>query len=207
MSTDIQNSPSERPAFTGRRPVVDSSGHVVGVESFSVAPLPAEIITMIFGKFSVRYMKKWADEIASVGDEDALRGEWRRELAGSDLKSIKWALENLPEFPPNCAQFRAIVRRAPSQSHQEAPPPKRGKLTDAERDALSMLKGRVRGISMENERARIEALKKQGIVSEAVACSCATIPLDVLPPGMRNDISGGKVNYFDKANRRQANVR
>jgi hypothetical protein len=56
----------------------------------------------------------------------ATKAHWARELAGyaNHLEAIAYALENLPEQPPNLPAFKAICRRAPAKQVPRLESPK-----------------------------------------------------------------------------------
>jgi hypothetical protein len=59
-------------------------------------------------------------------DVAAVKTSWGHELDGysQHLNPLAWALENLPERPPNVIEFRSLCRRAPSTEVPALPEPK-----------------------------------------------------------------------------------
>lgn len=51
-----------------------------------------------------------------------LTSEWLQFLGSVTPGQVKWALANLPEYPPNATQFRDLCWKAPVTAF-EAPPP------------------------------------------------------------------------------------
>ncbi|TXH53680.1 MAG: hypothetical protein E6Q97_12610 [Desulfurellales bacterium] len=87
--------------------------------------LPINTIDRLFHRLSATYGSAWnrmweAMEIIDV------KTAWAHELSGfaNNLHAIAWALENLPEMPPNVIQFRALARRAPVPELPRLPEPK-----------------------------------------------------------------------------------
>lgn len=71
-------------------------------------------------------------------DVTTVKSVWGDELSGyaNRLEPIAWALENLPESPPNAIQFRNICRRMPIPEAPRLPAPK----ADPERVAAELAK-------------------------------------------------------------------
>ena len=77
-------------------------------------PVNSNTIDWIFGRMCVRYGAAWAAKWGGA-DLDAVRDDWREELARCSRESILYAMGYLPlDFPPTVAQFHAICLRAPS---------------------------------------------------------------------------------------------
>ena len=76
--------------------------------------LPIKAVDRIFLRLLATYGTEFSGRYAGVQDGD-LKSMWAHELAGfaSDLPSIAWALENLPERCPNAIAFRNLCRQAP----------------------------------------------------------------------------------------------
>lgn len=57
---------------------------------------------------------------------EQMRGHWAQELGGyvSHPEALAYALDNLPEQPPNLPQFKAICRRAPAKQVPRLEAPK-----------------------------------------------------------------------------------
>ena len=76
--------------------------------------LPLQAVERLFARLSATYGRDFTSKFEGV-DANAVKSSWAHELANfaSDLPSIAWALEHLPERAPNVIEFRAIARRAP----------------------------------------------------------------------------------------------
>lgn len=90
--------------------------------------LPTEAIDRLFQRLGATYGRAWTAQWDGVPIND-VKAAWAHELAGyeKNLKTIAWALENLPERCPNVIEFRnlcrlAPVKEAPQLSHQKADP-------------------------------------------------------------------------------------
>lgn len=87
--------------------------------------LPASWVDNLFARLGVRYgdsfTRQWQD-----ADPAAVKRDWAEVLAGFEQHpdSIAYALENLPDRPPNAQQFRAICRNAPPPVVKQLPAPK-----------------------------------------------------------------------------------
>ena len=87
--------------------------------------LPIKAVDRIFLRLLATYGTEFSGRYAGVQDGD-LKSMWAHELAGfaSDLPSIAWALENLPERCPNAIAFRNLCRQAPRAEVPQLPEPK-----------------------------------------------------------------------------------
>ena len=87
--------------------------------------LPIKAVDRIFLRLLATYGTEFSGRYAGVQDGD-LKSMWAHELAGfaSDLPSIAWALENLPERCPNAIAFRNLCRQAPRADVPQLPEPK-----------------------------------------------------------------------------------
>lgn len=90
--------------------------------------LPIQAVDRLFDRLAATYGAAWDRSLgaAPLGD---VKAAWAHELSGfaKQLKSIAWALENLPETVPNVIAFRNHCRRAPVRDtprieHQPASP-------------------------------------------------------------------------------------
>ena len=86
--------------------------------------LPIKAVDRIFLRLLATYGTEFSGRYAGVQDGD-LKSMWAHELAGfaSDLASIAWALENLPERCPNVIEFRNLCRQAPRAAEPQLPAP------------------------------------------------------------------------------------
>ena len=198
MTHEVQVSGApERPAFSGRRPLIDS-GRVVGVEAFAVPPIPPELVDQVFAKFGLRYTKRWAEEVAEI-DLGELRDEWRRQLAGFDLRAIRWALDCLPDSrPPTVGEFRALCRTWPGRPSEPEKMPARHRPPREIAEAMRAIVQR----NMDAKQAQREADRRERLGVEAGLLRSATmIPATKLPPGMRDAVQSGELKYWDKNDR------
>jgi hypothetical protein len=83
-------------------------------------------IDRIFDRLSSTYGKPFLDLYAGTPMGD-VKTAWAHELAPfatrAGLSAIAWALDNLPERPPNAVQFRNLCRQAPAQPAPRLPEP------------------------------------------------------------------------------------
>lgn len=77
--------------------------------------LPAKVVDRLFERLTATYGNQWLRMWNGIPVNDA-KSAWAHELSGfgSNLESLAWALENLPESPPNVIQFRNLARLAPA---------------------------------------------------------------------------------------------
>lgn len=87
-------------------------------------PLPA--IDRIFDRLATAYGRQFTDLYAGV-DPASVKTTWSYELAAfasnAGLRRIAWALDNLPERPPNVIAFRNLCRQAPAPEAPALPTP------------------------------------------------------------------------------------
>lgn len=76
-------------------------------------PLPA--IDRLFDRLTATYGRDFTSKYEGL-DMNAVKSSWAHELSGyeKNLRAIAWALETLPERPPNVIAFRALCRMAPA---------------------------------------------------------------------------------------------
>lgn len=76
--------------------------------------LPIEAVDRLFSRLAATYGAAW-DRARGTAPVSDWKSAWGYELGGftDDLKSIAWALENLPERCPNVIEFRNICRLSP----------------------------------------------------------------------------------------------
>lgn len=75
--------------------------------------IPVALLDQILGRLSVRYGQQWAYLWEGVLPEH-VRADWASVLRNVDPAGVAYALDNLPEKPPNASQFVALCRRAPA---------------------------------------------------------------------------------------------
>lgn len=77
--------------------------------------LPTKVVDRLFERLTATYGNQWLRMWSGIPVNDA-KSAWSHELSGfaSNLESLAWALENLPESPPNVIQFRNLARLAPA---------------------------------------------------------------------------------------------
>lgn len=92
--------------------------------------LPIRVIDRIFERLSATYGSPFLAMWRDIPIE-AVKAAWAHELAGfaDRLDSLGWALDHLPERPPNAIEFRNLARTAPPPPEPElqlpAPNPQR----------------------------------------------------------------------------------
>lgn len=82
------------------------------------------IFDRLMATYGNDFMRRWEGQ-----DALAIKACWAHELAGyagdrERMLPIAWALENLPEKPPNVIEFRSLCRRAPPPDMPRLPEPK-----------------------------------------------------------------------------------
>ena len=87
--------------------------------------LPTKAIDRLFERLAATYGASWTRMWGDVPMLD-VKASWAHELAGfsSNLQSVAWGLENLPERCPNVIEFRNLCRRAPEPELPRLPEPK-----------------------------------------------------------------------------------
>lgn len=90
--------------------------------------LPLTAIDRIFDRLTAAYGRQFLDLYAGV-DPASVKTAWGYELSAfasaAGLRRIAWALDNLPERPPNVVAFRNLCRQAPAPADPQplpAPP-------------------------------------------------------------------------------------
>lgn len=90
-------------------------------------PMPLKAIDRLFDRLSATYGKQFAEMYAGL-DIQSVKTTWAMELdhwgTEEGLKAVAWALENLPDHPPNPIQFKRLVRSAPAPEVPRLPEPK-----------------------------------------------------------------------------------
>lgn len=76
--------------------------------------LSIKVIDRLFERLGATYGASWSKMWADVPLVD-VKTTWAHELSGfaTHLQDLAWALENLPERPPNVIEFRNLCRKAP----------------------------------------------------------------------------------------------
>lgn len=82
--------------------------------------LSPQVVDRLFDRLTATYGRDFTSKFEGV-EPAAIRTLWAHELGSYNdrLRCIAWALENLPERPPNVIEFRGLCRRAPGP--EEAP--------------------------------------------------------------------------------------
>jgi len=77
--------------------------------------LPSHVVDRLFARLQATYGRDFTSKFEGV-ETNAVKSSWAHELAGfaSQLESLAWALENLPERAVNVIEFRNLARRAPA---------------------------------------------------------------------------------------------
>jgi hypothetical protein len=99
--------------------------------------LPLKAVDRLFDRLIATYGRDFSSKWEGL-DQAAIKTSWSHELYGftSNLGSLAWALENLPERAPNVIEFRNLARRAPATPEKQLPAPK----ADPERVAAELAK-------------------------------------------------------------------
>lgn len=102
-------------------------------------------VERIFARLLVRYGASWLRMWEGV-PMDAVKADWGNALARIAHNSpdrIRYALEYLPDQPPNLGQFMALCNRAPTREAARIPAPA-GKPRDVDMQRLAELAERLR---------------------------------------------------------------
>jgi len=80
-------------------------------------------IDRLFERMGLTYGKSWLDLWAGIPIND-VKTQWAHELSSFNdhLDMVAWALEHLPERPPNVIQFKNLCRQAPKPEPLQALP-------------------------------------------------------------------------------------
>lgn len=180
--------------------------------SHPASSLPERWVQRIFATMRATYGaafdRQWecpagtdpADHIA------AMLEHWGRELRGyqQNAQAIAYALENLPEHPPNLIEFRALCRRRPDgdQKLLEAPrvPPAKmleavssiarpEKKDDYKQWARDMREREKSGahLTLAQRAMWKTALENDFGSGDGQAVAFTPIPAEILPPAMRQE--------------------
>lgn len=90
-------------------------------------PLPLPVIDLVFNRLAAIFGRQFFDLYADL-DPATVKTAWGHELAvfgdtEAGMERIWWALDNLPDRPPNAVQFRNLCRQAPVVQPQPLPAP------------------------------------------------------------------------------------
>lgn len=89
--------------------------------------LSPEAIDHIFKRLAVTYLAAW-DRFVGATPVNDVKTIWAHDLGEFGLNNVSkrrilWALENLPERPPNAIEFKRLCRQAPMMPDAALPPP------------------------------------------------------------------------------------
>ena len=167
-------------------------------------PLPTSWVEHLFAKLAIRYgaafLRQWPD-----ADPTIVKADWAEVLEGFDGQSLAYGLRYLPATPPNALQFRDICRRSPvaEAPRLEGPEPvadpgrvraivarlkdRPDDMTPAQRCAVYIRQvAKARGGMTGAQRMQLAAIELVS-ASDAPMGEFASIPVDVLPPAMRQE--------------------
>ena len=74
-----------------------------------------KVIDALFDKMFLVYGSEWLKKWDGRPLTET-KGAWAAELTGFTVDQIKYALDMLPERPPNLIQFKSLCRNAPRES-------------------------------------------------------------------------------------------
>jgi len=88
--------------------------------------LPTKVVDRLFSRLALIYGSQWLS-MWQGSEINEVKSLWAAELAvfSERLEAIGWALERLPERPPNLVQFKALCREAPRAEAPALPLPDR----------------------------------------------------------------------------------
>jgi hypothetical protein len=81
------------------------------------------VINRLFWRLSNTYGVSW-DSMWSLNEINEIKELWVSELQNFSIEDFRWALDHLPEKPPNLIQFKKLLKDAPEPFKQYLPPPK-----------------------------------------------------------------------------------
>lgn len=86
--------------------------------------LPTAVIDRLFQRLAFTYGQQWVDLWRGMEAND-VKSLWAHELQGfaHRLEAIAYALDHLPERPPNLVAFKALCRQAPFAEPEALPAP------------------------------------------------------------------------------------
>jgi hypothetical protein len=84
-------------------------------------------IDRLFERLSMTYGISWDNSLGSAPLNE-IKSHWMHELSGflkskESMMSISWALDHLPERPPNLVQFKNLCYQAPAVERPQLPSP------------------------------------------------------------------------------------
>jgi hypothetical protein len=84
-------------------------------------------IDRLFERFSLTYGNAWDNSIGTAPLNE-IKSFWMNQLAGfmqskESMMAISWALNHLPERPPNLVQFKNLCYQAPAVERPQLPSP------------------------------------------------------------------------------------
>lgn len=142
--------------------------------------LPAKAVDRIFHRLAATYGTEFMNRYAGVDDVD-MKTVWAHELGGfaSDLQSIAWALENLPERCPNAIEFRNLCRRSPRAETPRLDAPADPERVKSELAKLADMKPKATGFDGKDWARRILDNYAHGVVVRPVTLRFAREALRV----------------------------
>lgn len=187
------------------------------------ASLPDAWISRIFGALRATYGaafdRQWAppggcSPEESAGYAEAVKAHWAHDLAGyiRAPNAIAYALDNLPENPPNLVQFKALCQRRPAAAALQLPAPEANPARVAAELAQMRSAVGARGplqwaYDLQERESAETAQTAPGVRMtpfqrqcwrEALASSAAdevdhavgvsTVPIDAMPPRLRDEL-------------------
>lgn len=88
--------------------------------------LPMKAIDRLFERLTATYGTQWVRIWEGIPIQD-VKTAWGHELetfgSAPGMRSIAWALDNLPDRAPNAVQFRNLCRTAPAEAAPALPLP------------------------------------------------------------------------------------
>lgn len=97
------------------------------------------LIERLFERLATKYGRAFMAQYEGL-EANAVKADWAHELGcynsriGAEI--FKWALDNLPERPPNSIQFHNLCRQARVERHEALPAPEGKPMTDEQRKVL-----------------------------------------------------------------------
>jgi hypothetical protein len=84
-------------------------------------------IDRLFERLSMTYGISWDNSLGSAPLNE-IKSHWMHELSGflkskESMMAISWALDHLPERPPNLVQFKNLCYQAPAVEKPQLPSP------------------------------------------------------------------------------------
>lgn len=162
-------------------------------------------------RLMTRYGAEWTRLYEAV-PADAMAADWASQITGLTPPQVRYALDNLPDRPPNASAFRALARSMPQPGGMPALPEPSTR-ESRERTAAAMAEGMrraaearkgyserewaikrlrkriARGGATEVQRDMLRRLERDEAPAGASFVGGFTpIPANLLPPGMRADL-------------------